>query len=188
MTTSPGDGKRIGVYDLQPAAYRPYDPRYPEAASLVASMIRDDMPSVRVEHIGSTAVPGCGGKGNVDLLLLYPTGELARARDTLDAMGFQRWSGRDAFPESRPVRIGTIEHDAVVFRLHVHVVAEDSAEVAEQLEFREALRADSALVRTYEAHKREVIAAGITYGPDYARAKETFIRSVKRLPNACETN
>lgn len=172
----PENARQIGRYEVQPAAYRPYDPRFPRVAQLVATLIQANMPDAHVEHTGSTAVPGCGGKGNVDLLLLYPAGQLARARDTLDAMGFQRWTGRDAFPESRPVRIGTIAHDGETFRLHVHVVAADSPEVDEQIRFRDTLRADPTLVRAYEERKREVIAAGVTYGPDYSRAKEAFIR------------
>ena len=178
MTMSPNDTSPIGSYQVQPAAYRPYDSRFPRVAELVAALIREQMPEARVEHVGSTAVPGCGGKGNVDLLLLYPPGQLARAREALDGMGFQRWTGRDAFPESRPVRIGTIAHDGATFRLHVHVVAANSPEVNEQIRFRDALRADSSLVRRYEERKREVIAAGITYGPDYAGAKTSFVKSV----------
>lgn len=178
MTCISGDATMIGTYTVQPAAFRPYDPRFPEVASRVAAIIQARMPIARVEHTGSTAVPDCGGKGNVDLLMLYPPGQIDQARQTLDAIGFQRWTGRDAFPESRPVRIGTIEHDGTTFRLHVHVLAADSPEVAEQIAFRNALRADATLIQAYETRKREVIAAGITYGPDYSRAKEAFIQSV----------
>lgn len=170
----------IGPYTVQPATFLPYDPRFPAVASRVAAIIQARMATARVEHTGSTAVPSCGGKGNIDLLMLYPPGHIDQARHTLDSMRFQRWTGRDAFPESRPVRIGTIEHDGATFRLHVHVVVADSPEVAEQIAFRNALRADTALVRAYEARKREVIAAGVTYGPDYSRAKEAFIRGVTK--------
>lgn len=178
MVAVPIHENRIGTYEVRPAAYQPYDPRYPAVAAHLIALIEERMPVAHVEHIGSTAVPGCAGKGNIDLLMLYPPGHISQARGALDTMGFQRGTGRDAFPESRPVRIGTIEHDDTTFYLHVHVVAADAPEVTEQLAFREALRADATLVRAYEARKREVIAAGITYGPDYSRAKEAFIRGV----------
>ncbi|HEV2107315.1 MAG TPA: GrpB family protein [Thermomicrobiales bacterium] len=178
------DAVTIGTYEVKPATYLPYDPRFPEVAARVAKLIRARMPEARIEHIGSTAVPGCGGKGNVDLLLLYPPGHLDAARETLDGLGFQRWTGRGAFPEERPVRVGTIQHDGAIFRLHVHVVATASAEVDEQIRFREALRADPALVKAYDARKRDVIAEGITYGPDYADAKGSFIREVVGRPPA----
>src|SRR5262245_47202296 len=77
-------------YEDPSAAYRPYDPRFPGVAHRVIALIHDRMPEAHVEHVGSTAVPGCPGKGVVDLMLLYQSGCLAAARDTLDEMGFQR--------------------------------------------------------------------------------------------------
>jgi hypothetical protein len=77
-------------YQDPAAAYRPYDPRFPDVASRVIDLIRDRMPDALVEHIGSTAIPGCPGKGVVDLMLLYPAGWLDTARSALDQLGFQR--------------------------------------------------------------------------------------------------
>ena len=177
------DGGAIGRYEYiryeDPAdAFRPYDPRCPEVARRVADLICRRMPEARVEHVGSTAVPGCAGKGVVDLLLVYPPGRLAAARDALDGLGFQRHVAPGAFPEERPVRIGTLEHDGTTFRLHVHVVAADSPEVAEQLRFRDRLRADPGLVAEYVTRKRAVLEAGVADGGAYNRAKEPFIRAV----------
>jgi GrpB-like predicted nucleotidyltransferase (UPF0157 family) len=165
-------------YEDPDAAYRPYDPRFPEVASRVIDLIRERMPDAVVEHVGSTAIPGCAGKGVVDLMLLYPPGHLVAGRDTLDALGFQRHERPGAFPEERPVRIGTIEHDGETFRLHVHVIAADSPEAAEQRRFRDTLRDDPALVEEYVARKRAVLAAGATDGNDYNLGKDAFIKGV----------
>jgi GrpB-like predicted nucleotidyltransferase (UPF0157 family) len=133
---------------------------------------------VTVEHVGSTAVPACAGKGVVDLMLLYPPGRLAAARDAVDGLGFQRHDRPGAFPEERPVRIGTLAYDGETFRLHVHVIAADSPEVAEQRRFRDRLRADPALVADYVARKRAVLAAGVTDGGTYNQGKDEFIQGV----------
>jgi GrpB-like predicted nucleotidyltransferase (UPF0157 family) len=160
------------------AAYRPYDPRCPEVAQRVSDLITARMPDAIVEHTGSTAIPGCDGKGVVDLMLLYQPGRLAAGRDTLDSLGFQRHDHPGAFPEERPVRIGTIEHDGETFRLHVHVIAADSPEVSEQRAFRDTLRANPALVAEYVARKRAVLAGGVTDGNDYNLGKDDFIKRV----------
>jgi GrpB-like predicted nucleotidyltransferase (UPF0157 family) len=165
-------------YQDPTAAYRPYDPRFPVVASRVIDLIRDRMPDAQVEHVGSTAVPGCPGKGVVDLMLLYPPGGLASARDVLNRMGFQRHDRPGAFPEERPVRIGTIEHDGETFRLHVHVIAADAPEVSQQRRFRDTLRADPELVEAYAARKRAVLDAGATDGNDYNLGKDAFIKGV----------
>ncbi len=165
-------------YDDPADAFRPWDERCPAVALRVAGLVRGRLPGARVEHVGSTAVPGCAGKGVVDLLLLYPPGRLAAAREALDGLGFQRHAAPGAFPEERPVRIGTLEHDGTTFRLHVHVVAAGAPEVAEQLRFRERLRADPGLVAGYVARKRAALEAGVADGGAYNRAKEPFIRTV----------
>lgn len=168
-------------YEDPAAAFRPYDARFPEVARRVAALIEARMPEARVEHIGSTAVPGCAGKGVVDMMLVYPPGHLAAARDAVDALGFQRQRPRpNAFTEERPLRIGTIEHDGEQFRLHVHVIGADAPEVANQRHFRDRLRAEDALRDTYAARKQAVLAAGVSDSDAYNQGKEDIIQGVLR--------
>src|SRR6266702_8778622 len=106
---------RILPYRSMPAEFRAYDPQVLEVAQLLIATIRRAEPQIKVEHVGSTSVPGCGGKGIVDLAVLYPEDFLERARAILDHVGFQKQGGRDPFPESRPMRVGCVEHDGRLF-------------------------------------------------------------------------
>ncbi len=166
----------IGIFRPAPLACRPYDPRSPEVAARVRDLVRAHSPDVEVEHIGSTAVPGCAGKGTNDLMLRYPQGGLESARELLDRLGFQRQSNRDPFPESRPMRVGAIEYDRQVFALHVHVIAASSPEAAELRAFRDRLRADPSLRAAYVERKQAIIASGVSDTLDYSYAKGEFIR------------
>jgi GrpB-like predicted nucleotidyltransferase (UPF0157 family) len=167
-------------YDIQPATYRPYDPRALQVAEIVKRLIEAEMPGIEVEHIGSTAIPGCDGKGVVDLMLLYQPGNLAEARAATERLGFVRFSTPDAFPETRPVMLGAIEYDDTLFRIHVHIIAADAQEVTDQRLFRDRLRADRSLVEAYVAKKREILERGITHGPSYADEKTEFIVGVRK--------
>jgi ubiquinone/menaquinone biosynthesis C-methylase UbiE/GrpB-like predicted nucleotidyltransferase (UPF0157 family) len=129
-----------------------------------------------VEHIGSTSVPGCAGKGIVDLMLVYPDGQLAAARDVLDALGFQKQTTRDPFPEDRPMRTGSVVYDGTTFLLHVHVIATSSPEVQELRRFRDRLRADPGLMASYVAAKKAILASGVTDSVDYAIRKGDFVQ------------
>jgi GrpB-like predicted nucleotidyltransferase (UPF0157 family) len=159
-------------------AYRPYDPRFPEVAARIAALIEAGVPVARVEHVGSTAVPGCDGKGVIDLMMLYPPGGLVAARDAVDGLGFQRQTNRDPFPEERPLRVGSFEHDGESYRVHVHVIAADSSEAAEQIWFRDRLRSDPALVGEYAALKQLVVADGVADSIEYNKGKDDFIQLV----------
>jgi GrpB-like predicted nucleotidyltransferase (UPF0157 family) len=171
----------VRPYEEQPAACHDYDPRAAPVAARIAEIINQHLPELLVEHIGSTAVPGCAGKGVVDLMLLYPTGQLETAKALLDQLGFQHQSTRDPWPETRPMRLGAYEYDGKLFRLHAHVIAMDAPEVTELRAFRDRLRNDPALLAAYIERKRQIIAAGVTDTVDYSYSKGEFI-SAALLP------
>jgi GrpB-like predicted nucleotidyltransferase (UPF0157 family) len=170
----------IGPYESRPAACRDHDPRAADVARRVAALIEPHLPGVTVEHVGSTSVPGCAGKGIVDLMLVYPAGRLADARDLLDRLGFQRQTGRDPFPEERPMRIGSLLLEGTAFLLHVHVIAATSPEVDVIRAYRDRLRADPALVAGYVAAKRAILAEGVTDPVDYCHHKGAFVEAALR--------
>ncbi|HEY7423949.1 MAG TPA: GNAT family N-acetyltransferase [Gemmataceae bacterium] len=166
----------IGPYEDRQAVCQDYDRRAVEVAQRVAASIRSHLPGVNVEHIGSTSVPGCAGKGIVDLMLLYPDGQLAAARDVLNALGFQKQTTRDPFPEDRPMRTGSVVYDGTTFLLHVHVIAASSPEAKELCRFRDWLRADPDLVTSYVAAKKAILASGVTDSLDYCIHKGEFVQ------------
>lgn len=175
-----GHKKRIiGPYEDRPPVCQEYDPRTTAVARLIAMAIQSDLPGVTVEHIGSTSVPGCAGKGIVDLMLSYQDGQLGAARDALHALGFQRQTTRDPFPETRPMRTGSLIYDGTTFLVHIHVIAATSNEAQELRRFRDRLRADPELVAAYVAAKKAILANGITDSVDYCDRKGAFVQQTQ---------
>jgi len=166
---------RILPYLSMPAEFRPYDPEVAETARLIRGAIQSVEPELQVEHVGSTSVPGCGGKGIIDLAILYPQAGLARARAALDGLGFQKQGGPEPFPEDRPMRVGSVEREGRAFQIHAHVIALGSEEHGEMVWFREILRRDPALRQGYEGRKRAILAIGIHDSIEYCKAKGPFI-------------
>lgn len=166
---------RIQSYERQPAAFRDYDPRWAEAAALLIQAIENQEPRLRVDHIGSTSVPECRGKGVIDLAVTYRDGDLEIAKAALDGLGFQRQHGRDPWPETRPMREGSVSAAGSAFNVHAHVILRDGDEHRQLLGFRDALRRDPALRRAYEADKERIINGGTTDSLEYCNAKGEFI-------------
>jgi len=169
---------RIEPYFPGPADFRAYDPEAGEIARALGDAIRDVEPILQVEHIGSTSIPGCGGKGIIDLMVLYPEGHLSRARTVLDLLGFQKQGGPEPFPEERPMRVGSILSGNGRFRIHAHVIALQSEEHRELVRFREVLRGCNELRQRYEERKRAILASGIQDPIEYCKAKEGVIQEV----------
>lgn len=127
---------------------------------------------LRVEHVGSTAVPGLPAKPVIDLDAVVSAGAVLEAVRRLAAVGYahkgdQGIPGREAF---RPPE-GAIPH-------HLYVCPSDSPELAAHLRFRDALRADGQLAAEYARLKRDLAAR---FGADrvgYSEAKTAFVRAV----------
>jgi GrpB-like predicted nucleotidyltransferase (UPF0157 family) len=176
MSENVENPKPIGAHSHPGAVCIPYDPLAPEAAREIIRLILTRDPSLTVEHVGSTAVPGCDGKGVLDLLLMYEPGALECAKAALADLGFQKQTGRDPWPEDRPMRVGAFEFEGKQFPIHAHVIARGSAEAYELLRFRDRLRADPELRAAYVARKREIIRAGVADSLEYSINKGTFVR------------
>lgn len=165
----------IEEYRRLPVVVREHDPRAPAVARRLIALIATVLPDLRAEHIGSSAVPGLAGKNIIDLLLPTPAERVAAVAQALRGLGFQRQTAPEAFPPTRPMLQGAIQLDVGAWRVHVHVVPAHTAEVAELLGFRDALRADAALRREYVALKRAIVAEGVTDSAEFSRAKQDYI-------------
>ncbi len=165
----------IGAYFSRAAEFRVYDPAVVGIAEQIGMLIQGKEPKLKVEHVGSTAVPDCGGKGIIDLAVLYPEGLLARAKAVLDELSFHRQSGPEPFPEARPMRVGCVRHKRRRYRVHAHVLALGSEEHEQMVWFRDALRCDAALKHSYEVKKQAILEAGIQDALGYCKAKGVFV-------------
>jgi GrpB-like predicted nucleotidyltransferase (UPF0157 family) len=111
-------------------------------------------------------------------MALYPDGQLEAVKDALAALGFQRQTVGHLLPEDRPMRVGALEHEGALFRIHVHVIAGSSPEVAQLRAFRDRLRADPELRAAYVSRKRAIVGTGVGDPADYTRLKSPFIQEV----------
>jgi len=169
---------QIFTYSNSHTGYVEYDPGAIGAASRVGALIEGAAPWTEVEHIGSTAIPGCAGKGIVDVMAMYPPGRLEATREAIDALGFQHQKVGHIFPEERPMRVGAIQHAGKRYRLHVHLIDMNSPEKETLRRFRDVLRADPALRDAYQGKKRAILQSGVRDAKDYTYAKGEFIASV----------
>src|SRR5262245_9347453 len=151
-----------------------YDPTWPSTfAALRAHLATALSPFVlRIEHVGSTAVPGLAAKPIVDLDVGVATADWPIVIQRLASLGYQHQGdlgipGREAF-RTPPADVAH----------HRYLCAPDSAELARHLAFRDALRAEASTARAY-AELKQCLAR--QYAEDrltYSEAKTDFVRAV----------
>jgi GrpB-like predicted nucleotidyltransferase (UPF0157 family) len=151
-----------------------YDPRWPalfEAEREALSAVLGDLLTGEPEHIGSTSVFGMPAKPIIDMLAGVRDLEAGdRAEPLLAGLGYRRQVHRV---------------DAVLFNRSAGGVQTHSLQLTvpgsdlwrERLAFRDALRADPALISEYAELKQRLLdeAGGRVYS---AAGKRTFVRRV----------
>ena len=179
MSTS---GKHVDRATGERVDIAPYDPSWPLAFERERDHLRACLPpdSIgRIEHFGSTAVPGLAAKPIVDMLVEVPS--LGDVRDRLapilEAQGYEffwRPSWRDGIS---PEYTWFIKRDTYGRRSHhIHMLTPDSPEW-ERLLFRDYLIAHPQAAAEYGALKQN-IAKSCGDRRAYANAKTDFILRV----------
>lgn len=129
---------------------------------------------IRLEHIGSTSVPGMSAKPVIDILAGRPP--QSRPAEYIAAIRQLGYEHKGAFgvPGREYFRRGVPRSH------HVHLVSWSSAVWEEHLLFRDRLRSDPGVARDYEAVKRELAIAFANDRRAYTDAKGPFIKAVIR--------
>ena len=166
---------KIHKYINTAAVFKDWNSSYIQVANLVGDLI--STPKLSVIHIGSTSFM-VGGKGIIDLSVLYEDGDLESAVSHLLGLGFQNQQGENVFPETRPRKDGMIIIDDKEYLLHVHVIQRDSEEHITQLKYKEYMLANKSARLEYENCKKEVLSQGITEQHLYGKSKSPFVKSV----------
>ena len=132
-------------------------------------------PDFRIDHIGSTAVPGLAAKPIIDILIGAPA--LAQVESRIAAMQASGYRYRPEFEAELPLRRYFVKPADSPQEFHVHAVATDGEFWTAHLLFRDALCADLALAAEYAALKRALAARHRGDRDSYTAAKAPFIRA-----------
>ena len=159
----------------------PYDPAWPERFAAERDRLADALgdAALRIDHVGSTSVPGLGAKDVIDIQIsVTDVLDAFRYRPALEKLGYAYTPHPDEDGFDRYPFFGfPAEHPR---RFHVHVCSLGSAVERRTLAFPAALRADAGLAAEYEALKRDLApryeAADPAQREAYSDAKSPFIR------------
>lgn len=138
--------------------------RYERTAATISAAL----PAAHVEHVGSTSVPGCIGKGDVDVLVRVAPEAFERSREVLDEVLVR---SRRNEPTSSYVEYDHHEPEACAA---VHLVAAGGSH-DDFHRFKALLLDDPVVLQRYNALKRHYDGHPMR---DYRRAKAHFIESL----------
>ena len=163
-----------------PITLAEYDPQWPALYDREAARIRAVLgdTAVRVEHVGSTSVPGLAAKPIIDILLAVPdsadeqtyvpalqaTGYVLRIREP-DWFEHRLFKGPDT-------------------NINLHVFTVGAAEIDQMLMFRDWLRADEADRDAYLQVKRDLARRTWRHVQHYADSKSAIVQQIMARASA----
>jgi GrpB-like predicted nucleotidyltransferase (UPF0157 family) len=157
-----------------PITLAEYNPSWPALFAREAARIRAVLgdAAVRVEHVGSTSVPGLAAKPVIDILLAVPdsAGEQAYA-PALEAAGYVL---RIREPDWFEHRLFTGPDTAI----NLHVFTVGAAEIDRMLLFRDRLRANDADRDAYLQVKRDLARRTWRHVQHYADSKTAIVQQI----------
>jgi GrpB-like predicted nucleotidyltransferase (UPF0157 family) len=157
-----------------PIALAESNPEWPEQFARQAERIQAALGerALRVEHVGSTSVPGLAAKPVIDILLVVADSADERSYvPALEAAGFVLRIREPEWHEHRLFKGSEIN-------LNLHVFSADSVEIERVLLLRDRLRENASERRLYEQTKRELASRTWKYVQDYADAKSKVIEGI----------
>lgn len=149
-----------------------YDESWPWLFEKLAAPVREAVEGLgaRIEHVGSTSVPGLAAKPVIDIDVVVRSAEqVPAAIERVLPLGYVHQGnkgipGREAFMWPR----GSAPH-------HLYVLVEGSAPLADHLDFREHLRRNPGAAREYAALKRRLAEEHRDDRLGYEGAKAAFV-------------
>ena len=179
--------RAVTIGELHPVSGRiqlvDYDPAWPQLFAREVDRVRAVLGerALRIEHVGSTSVPGLAAKPIIDMLLVV--------LDSAD----------------EPAYVPALEHAGYVLRIrepdwyqhrlfkgpdtdiNLHVFSAGCAEIARMLLFRDWLRTNAADRDVYERTKRELVQREWKYVQNYADAKSAVVADIIARAQAAQS-
>lgn len=157
-------------------ALSPYDPEW----ALMFDAARDELAAIlepapmRIEHMGSTSVPGLMAKPVVDIIVLVA--DMAPVEGQTSDLASLGYGYRPEVSNHERLFFRRFGADGVrTHHLHIHT---DSIDVGRTLLFRDLLRANAGLASDYVRLKQELAARYRDDREAYSRGKDGFIDAV----------
>lgn len=180
------DLQKVRIGELKPhnapIALVEYDSRWPELFEQEANRVRSALgtKALRVEHVGSTSVPGLCAKPIIDMILVVAdSADEPSYVPTLEAAGYTLRIREPEWFEHRMFKGPDID-------INLHVFSAGTSEIERMLRFRDWLRANNTDRDNYARVKRSLAQRVWRHVQHYADAKTAIIQEIMDRANAAE--
>lgn len=160
--------------------FKPYSKIFPILFQKEKERITPHLKQVlAIEHVGSTAVPGLGGKGIIDIAIAVDRASLDSTTHQLQSLGYEY---RPKF--STPDRFYFVTYlpdpEEETRRYHIHLTYPESNTWKELIAFRDYLRLHPAALQEYAELKKQAALVANEDGERYRQLKAPILEKIRK--------
>ena len=151
-----------------------YDPAWPEWFDAVRAYVWPEIEDValRIDHVGSTSVPGLAAKPIIDMdIVVADATQIRPVIDRLRTLGY-RWKGDLGVPGREAFHLGA---EAALPAHHLYLVVEDNRAHLDHWLLRDLLREDADARQRYAELKRRNLELAGDDMDEYVARKAAFV-------------
>lgn len=161
-----------------PIILEKYNPKWPDFFLEERAKIEKALSHliVKIEHIGSTAIPGMGGNPVIDIMIgVQEKVDVEKCIPLLASIGYVLDPDRhEGFPERK-----SLDKYAIGAKIHLYIIDINSEEWVRHILFRDHLRKNPDVARDYNKLKVELVKKYRYDREAYAKGKAKFIKKIE---------
>ena len=164
---------------MEKYSFNPYDSKFTKLYQREKGKLRKILLNgAKIEHIGSTAIPGLGGKGIIDIAISVPRKQIRRTKSALQRAGYDHKvnSGHtERLFFQKIYRSGTRER-----RVHIQLTHDNSHTLQAAVALRNYLRNKKRVAQDYAIIKMNAVKLAKGEGAKYRRYKRCFLDTLEK--------
>ena len=167
-------------------SYNRYSEKYKQLFNRERIKLKKIFPRVKIEHVGSTSIPGLGGKGIIDIAIKIPRNKIDPFLKKLKKLGYEYnlehlKNNKRVFLQRR-IRYGGKER-----RVHIHLVS-DNKFWNSFIVIRDYLKNHDKECKEYVRIKKEAVNHAKGEGKKYRKYKDLFLEKILKLALKDQSN
>ena len=164
--------------EMSKYSFKKYEINLPKLFQREKNKLKKIIPNSKIEHIGSTSIPGLGGKGIIDIAIFTPKKMIKKYMKCLENIGYsyKPHPGDD----KRKFMQKIIKYSGKERRIHIHLTL-DKEFWNSFLAFRNYLRENKSVRDEYAKIKKEGARKSNGSGEKYFSHKKDFLKRIVKI-------
>lgn len=168
------------IINKEKYSFHPYNGEYPRLFEKEKLRIKKVLPDgALIEHVGSTSVPGLGGKGIIDIAIKTSKNKLNQFQSKLEKIGYEYRLSEHPANDKRIFLQKIIKSKRKERRIHIHLTLDDyfwNTFIA----LRDYLRSHDKERDKYSELKRKAVKFANGEGKKYRKFKDKFLQRLTK--------